>query len=82
MSIEEAITILSESPWYTVEISTALDVAVAALMKQIPIRPVGHQNMYNDTPDWTDHCPNCGMELNQAEDYCHFCGQKLKWGKP
>ena len=46
------------------------------------VKPVGHLNVYYDTPEWSDYCPNCGLEFQEEDEECPRCGQKLKWGKP
>jgi predicted RNA-binding Zn-ribbon protein involved in translation (DUF1610 family) len=55
----------------------ALDVAIKALEKQIPKKPLN---------DYCWHCPNCEEEVywdtecgQQKFRYCHNCGQKIDW---
>ena len=63
------------------ELGQALDMAIAALEKQIPKKPYRDKNNYMF---WA--CPNCKKEIycdtdygQQKFDYCTECGQKLKW---
>ena len=49
----------------------AINIAVKALEKQIPKKPIGNS------------CPICGADFcseSWERDYCCLCGQKLKWG--
>lgn len=67
-----------------------IDIAIAALEKQIPKKP-------NTTPYYEEefdsgsdhHCPNCDLIVGAFSDdtkewvyqltYCHDCGQKIDW---
>ena len=61
------------------ENAKALDVAIKALEKQIPKKPL-FGTVHNDT---TYHCSNCkkfiGFYDTRIYEYCHNCGQKLDW---
>ena len=55
------------------------------LKAQEPIAPV-KVNRYIDTDEnghWfspeTYDCGNCGVELNGKANYCHICGQAVRW---
>lgn len=87
MNAQEAINRIKEhkdihfkqEPW-AVYITEALDVAIKALEKQIPKKPVGD---LNSVPHY--RCAACGNGVKTYEDstvypYCHYCGQKLLWG--
>jgi len=88
MTNQEAQSILlKEKEFYTQYINTqhildAIDLAIAALEKQIPSKPV--------ITNWNPAlCPSCNEELSEhMEDgyYYHYtnlkvceCGQKLRW---
>ena len=45
--------------------------------KQIPKKPKSEQYFYGVL----DRCPVCDALLGHSENYCHNCGQALKWGK-
>lgn len=56
----------------------ALQDAVEALQKQIPMKPQEVLLAYGKGYE----CGNCGNELSVNEFdgvYCHWCGQKLDW---
>ena len=61
------------------ENAKALDVAIKALEKQIPKKPL-FETVRNDT---AYHCSNCknfiGFYDTRIYEYCHNCGQKLDW---
>ena len=62
-------------------IKESLEIALKAMMKDEPVKPIGKEHDVFGTPEWVDHCPNCGKEfLYQATDYCGGCGYKLDWG--
>ena len=59
--------------------------ALALLKEQEPIAPV-KVNRYMETDengDWffpeTYDCGYCGVELCGKANYCHLCGQAVKW---
>ena len=73
----------------------ALDVAIKALEKQIPKKPLYKQGTrykwidsirergrYRDVEKWSnmDACPNCKNDILRGA-YCEKCGQKLDWGE-
>ena len=52
----------------------ALDVAIQALEKQIPKKPIYESKM--------PRCPSCRSWIQNNESiqkYCNFCGQALDW---
>ena len=57
----------------------AIDMAIQALEKQIPKKPITHSN--TNRAD----CPCCGATVrgikNQFGDWCSNCGQKLDFGE-
>jgi hypothetical protein len=76
------------------ENSKALDMAIQALEKQIPMRPV-HDGCFDSEGMWHewngvngrpyDLCPNCNTNLccempcDNKPKYCKHCGQRLDW---
>lgn len=54
-----------------------LDVAISALDKQIPQKPVRpYESNYKQY--W--NCPSCGSSgMHDVHKYCWRCGQKLEW---
>jgi hypothetical protein len=67
----------------------ALDVAIQALEKQIPKKPIFDYNLSDTLSKF--HC-ECGktikvnhdagiMDNNDAPNYCSDCGQKLDWSE-
>ena len=93
MTAQEAIEVLKEDRYlYESDIVSAgdgspdgdlllaIDMAVAALEKQIPKKPVGD---LNSVPHY--RCPSCKNAVKVYEDdavrpQCHYCNQKLDWG--
>lgn len=45
--------------------------------KQIPKNPKSEQYFYGVL----DRCPVCDVLLGHSKNYCHNCGQALKWGE-
>ena len=61
----------------------SIDMAIKALEKQIPKKPIVE---YKDTNDCITEiewkCPICGtnyIELAPCGEWCNYCGQKLDW---
>ena len=68
-----------DNPKYEQEQISALKLAVEALEKQIPKKPIGD---LNSVPHY--RCAACGSGVKTYENstvypYCHYCGQKLLW---
>lgn len=78
MTTQEAIDYIKQhcNPDYPsgkTEWETAINMAIGALQKQIPQKPV---------PDgYKDKCPACGLVVKFGEHYCKGCGQKLRWNE-
>ena len=58
----------------------ALDMAIEALEKRIPKKPIA--------VDWSeefegalieDKCPICGNYVHCLENFCTYCGQSIDW---
>lgn len=82
MTVEDALNILDTIPTISEQVD-ALEMAIEALEKQIPKKPifVYTVNMKAlDEPIQTDvwHCPTCGLTYNTKEHHC-ICGQKIDW---
>ena len=64
-------------------VKIAIDKALEALRKQIPIEPLVWEEKYYYSPtpndDWGYECPCCGnREIDYPEHHC-TCGQALNW---
>ena len=66
----------------------AFDLAISALEKQIPKKPIPHivnaekiktGNGYCGKGTTIYYCPNCKDFISRMYTYCHKCGQKLLW---
>lgn len=79
MTLEEAITILkiakTEVEWnYPLDYAIAIDTAIEALEKQIPMSLVDK--------DEKEVCPKCEMDfLHGPINFCHTCGQAIDWSE-
>lgn len=76
MKPEEAIQAVKEVtgmslPWNDRHYE-ALQMALSALEKQIPMRPKMPLDAY-----WT--CPTCGKRVMDPDEHCIGCGQKIYW---
>lgn len=56
---------------YTI-LTEGLELAVKALEKQIPMKPI---------IDSENICPYCGITINEGDEYCFDCGQKIDWSE-
>lgn len=76
MKVEEAINAIKQNKPTSgyASLCEALDMAVKALEKQIPKKPVGLVGDY-DLPI----CPECKQMVDDTEFYCSTCGQELDW---
>ena len=68
------------------ECSLALHMAIEALAKQIPKKPLTrYENMgFGISPNETFKiygCPCCKEDLGDETSYCQNCGQKIDWGE-
>lgn len=78
MTSKEAINFFKFRCTWSTEEKEAVDLAISALEKQVPMIVTDiHVDEY--------YCPNCGSEnakdycSNIGDCYCPNCGQKLKW---
>lgn len=64
-------------------VKIAIDKALKALQKQIPVEPFVWEHKYYNSPipndDWGYECPCCGnQEIDYPQHHC-TCGQALNW---
>lgn len=74
MTNEEEIKILDGIGIYSYKEYTAARMAIKAIEKQIPKKPVIEEYFYGEIRD----CPSCGIELKPC-NYCPKCGQAIDW---
>ena len=82
MTYEEAIKVLTDTRVMILkrsgtELAKVCSMAIEALEKQIPKKPVDCDGYY---------CPNCGARVDDdgrgyEQPYCMECGQAIKWGE-
>ena len=70
----------------------AVDMAIDALKKQIPVKPIEKPEKYNENL-WHLYCPSCenwigmwnsrvkhgDMHNNSNSHICPYCGQEIDW---
>ena len=84
MTYEEAINAIKSNyppENYTI-LREGLDMAIEALEKQIPKKPIKYDIDYSGNPLF--RCPVCGDSWNSNEfgdgiEHCWTCGQALDW---
>ena len=63
--------------------SEAFQIAINALEKQIPKKPIiNHINTNEDVTEIEYTCSVCGtnfVELTPCEEWCPYCGNKIDW---
>ena len=78
MTNEEAIIDIRENIQPIVG-GKSLDIAISALEKQIPKKPLNPCGRYFGKAKG-GNCPCCGAHTNSiTNNYCRKCGQKLLW---
>ncbi len=84
----EILTLSDEAKRQLPMLAPAYDVAVKALEKQIPKKPLLRlcgdcQRDCVDCDRYEDRCPTCNgglyVESGKPYEYCPNCGQKLDW---
>ena len=90
MTPKEAIELLRDTTLYIrivgdVDISTLRGIAIEALEKQVPKKPIIHKEEY--TTNYK--CPTCGCRFISRIDgeyvaghqykHCYICGQAIDW---
>lgn len=58
------------------EVDTACDMAISALEKQIPKKPV---KIHTNQKRFYYACPVCENRHDRQEKHCYECGQALDW---
>ena len=78
MTYEEAIKVLENSKkFYVTEAKEAFDLAIEALQKQVPMKPVEVKELVI----WKYKCPVCGAYFKTfARNICE-CGQRIDWSE-
>lgn len=78
MTNQEAINALKKasSKWHICDAKTiAVNMAIAALEKDIPIKPI---NELLEGYGHIEYCPNCNHSIyHKSFKYCHICGQRI-----
>lgn len=74
---DEALDALTSGMLDTSDIEPYMDAIVAALKKQIPVKPEPTP-LVADMKYWY-RCPSCYMGLDRYSQYCDVCGQLLDW---
>ena len=79
MTYEEAIKLLnSVTIYYGGKCSrTALDLAIEALDKHIPKKPIEKFAFSDDIE--AGLCPLCNEGVNEEMNFCSYCGQAIDW---
>lgn len=79
-AIEQIELAIAEVEWeYSMSYAAAFDMAIEALEKQIPKKPLNQSEEYDRT---YGNCPCCGeMVVDYPDDFrvCSNCGQAIDW---
>lgn len=60
---------------------TAIDMAIAALEKQVGKKPVGAHYAHMRCPACNHRIPSGGGSSSRRRDnWCNYCGQRIDWG--
>ncbi len=86
MTAKEAIQTIeaakAEVEWnYPLDYAAAFEVAIEALEKQIPKKPIPQEGQHiRYSMNYT--CPSCERFFigTGIANYCYHCGQRLEWG--
>ena len=81
MTHEEAIKQLNSVAIYHFDKCTtnAIDLAIDALGKQIPKKPIEKFAFSDDIE--AGLCPLCNEGVNEEMNFCSYCGQAIDWEK-
>ena len=79
MTNKEAIKFAKENILaYTSEMSEFKALAIEAIEKHIPKKPIKSDREIRYCEVWK--CPSCGFEWSsRVVDYCYRCGQRIDW---
>ena len=64
--------------YYSDEFSKVIDIAINAIEKQIPKKPIYDNDDYHRTGY---RCPNCNNTNPWGYEHCRYCGQNLDWSE-
>lgn len=54
----------------------------AAADYHIPHKPNWDSDGYADGHEvWDAHCPKCGAEIDECDNFCPACGQSIDWSE-
>lgn len=62
--------------YYSDEFSKVIDIAINAIEKQIPKKPI-----YDNYHRAGYRCPNCNNTNPWGYKHCRYCGQNLDWSE-
>ena len=74
---DEALDALTSGMLDTSDIEPYMGAIVAALKKQIPVKPES-MPLVTDMKYWY-RCPSCYMGITRYSSCCEVCGQLLDW---
>ena len=58
----------------------AMEIAIDAMWKQIPIKPIGEHYAHMRCPSCNHRIPSGGGSSSRRRDnWCNYCGQKILW---
>ena len=86
-AIEKLLLMAAEVEWeYTMDYQIAIETAIGALNKQIPMTPYTHVVPYPHKPNETVvQCPSCKRRLRtrrtmaKGDEFCPSCGQHISY---
>ena len=76
---QECLVCILNNNQFTKADKKAMYLAINAINKQIPIKPVS-QMKFGKYGTVIGLCPTCGCGNNSEYPYCGECGQALEWG--
>lgn len=87
MKPEEAIKMLERiqdpepyEPQINVAAYEAIDMAIDALKKQIPMKPIGEHYAHMRCPSCNHRIPSGqGSSSRRRDNWCNYCGQAINW---
>lgn len=67
---------------YSKDYNEALEMALFALKKQVPMKAVGTHYAHMRCPNCNHRIPSGGGSSSRRRDnWCNYCGQKIDWSK-
>lgn len=61
-------------------VNEAINTAIDALKKQIPMKPIGEHYAHMRCPSCNHRIPSGGGSSSRRRDnWCNYCGQKIDW---